>query len=342
MRQHGESRARGFTLVELLVVIAIIGLLVALLLSAVQAARESARRSSCLNNLRQIGIAAHHFHEINRAFPVGAEAKPCPTAPKLSWTFYRWSSLAHLTALIEESNLRDSLDLSVPLYGVNYEIAPQNQRSVKTMLPIFLCPSDDPRMIYSKCAPTNYAACAGTGLCEGNALNPGSPFDTDGVFYVNSHTRLSQILDGSSQTALFSESILGTAEGEPVRGDVQLDYKFALSAPLDANKCDQTQQWNQTNGRGFAWASGEYRCALYNHYYTPNAPLPDCIGVTLAGGVQREKSAFGFRAARSRHPGGVNVLMADGSARYVNDSVDARVWLAWATRAGNEVLSTTE
>ncbi len=96
--------AGGFTLVELLVVIAIIAVLVAMLLPAVQAARESARRTSCINNLKQIGVASQSFYDGHGSFPVGAESKAWPAAPSNAWTFYRWSSLAHLAPFLEEGN----------------------------------------------------------------------------------------------------------------------------------------------------------------------------------------------------------------------------------------------
>src|SRR5215212_3523541 len=101
-----DTRQHGFTLVELLVVIAIIGVLIAVLLPAIQAARESARRTSCINNLKQIGVAANNFHNNYRAFPVGAESKEWPALQFNPWTFYRWSSLAHLTPFLEETNAR--------------------------------------------------------------------------------------------------------------------------------------------------------------------------------------------------------------------------------------------
>src|SRR5262249_44540851 len=102
--QRQLTQRPGFTLVELLVVIAIVGILMALLLPAIQMARESARRTSCNNNLKQIGAAAFQFHDARGVFPVGSESKPCPTMPSNPWTFYRWSTLAHMTPFLEESN----------------------------------------------------------------------------------------------------------------------------------------------------------------------------------------------------------------------------------------------
>ena len=288
-RRRHSRRPSGFTLIELLVVVAIIGVLVALLLPAIQASRESARNASCTNNLRQIGLAVNNFYSQRNVLPVGSESKQWPTAPTNAWTFYRWSTLAHLTPFLEESNVYNALDLTVPMYGTNLALTPQNARGVALLVPLFLCPSDTGQIISSNYGPTNYAACAGSGA------GGGTPNNTDGVFYVNSRTRLPQITDGTTHTAIFSESILGTPDGSTIPSDYTVDYKFTLSAPLTDARCTSTQQWNVSDGRGFAWASGEYRCALYNHYLLPNQPTPDCLGVTLSGGPQLMYTPYGWR-----------------------------------------------
>jgi prepilin-type N-terminal cleavage/methylation domain-containing protein/prepilin-type processing-associated H-X9-DG protein len=328
-----RPRTTGFTLVELLVVIAIVGVMVAILLPSIQAAREAARRSACANNLRQLGIGTQNFYSVNNAFPNGSESKAWPAAPSNAWTFYRWSALAQLAPFLEESNVHDALDLTVPLYGINLDVTPQNKYGAALAVPLFLCPADLGQVVSPGFGPTNYAVCAGTGA------GGGTPVNTDGIFYVNSRTRLSQISDGSSHTALASESVLGNTDGSLLQKDYTVDYKFTLSSPLTDARCATTQQWNVSNGRGFAWVSGEFRCALYNHYYTPNQPIADCLGVTLTGGLPMQYTPYGWRAARSRHPGGVNLLMADSSVQFVYDDVDPSVWQAWATRKGNEVAA---
>jgi prepilin-type N-terminal cleavage/methylation domain-containing protein/prepilin-type processing-associated H-X9-DG protein len=329
LRDHGFRP--GFTLVELLVVIAIIAMLIALLLPAVQAARESGRRTSCVNNLRQIGIATQNFYDARGSFPVGADAQAYAGHPSHPWTFYRWSSLAHLTPYLEESSVYNALDLSLPLYDVNFQVTAANTKGVALVVPLFLCPSDHGQVISPGFGPTNYAACAGSGGAGG------SPIDTDGIFYVNSRTTLSQVADGASHTALYCESVLGSAKGTPIARDYHVDYKFTLSVPLTAGNCDSTPQWNVSDPRGFSWVNGEFRCALYNHHYRPNEPLPDCIAATLLAGVQQRYTPYGWRAARSRHPGGVNLLLADGAVQFVDDGIEPGLWRAMSTRQGGEV-----
>ena len=214
------------------------------------------------------------------------------------------------------------LDFNVPLYkGVSAEVPAVNAEGVKLMISVFLCPSDHGQRVNQAFGPTNYAACAGSGA------NGGSPINADGVFFVNSRTRMNKITDGTSHTAMFSESLLGNPDGSPLQRDVQLDYKFTLSAPLTDDRCANTSQWNLQNGRGFAWVSGEMRCALYNHYYRPNEPTPDCMGSSF-GDVNSDFHPLRLARARSKHGGGVNLLLADGAVRFVEDGVDGSLWQA--------------
>lgn len=331
----------GFNLVEVLVVVAIIAMLIALLLPAVQAGREASRRIACGSNLRQLGLAAAGYETARGWFPLGAEAREWSGRRFFPQTFFRWSAFAHLTPFCEEAHLLAGLDLSVPLYrGLEptaESIAPQNRPVVKIIVPQFLCPSDKAAAVSELFGPTNYAGCAGSGV------GGGTPFQTDGMFFINSRIRTKEITDGLAKTALFAESTLG--EG-PTRTQNRADvnsataYAFWSGSPLTSARCAAAAIWNERDPRGFSWANGEYRTTLYNHGRLPNDPEIDCIGVvrettdpavTYAG--------YGWRAARSRHPGGVNVAMADGSLRFVTDDVDPAVWKAAATRAGGETVT---
>ncbi len=324
---------RAFTLVELLVVIAIIGILIALLLPAVQAAREASRRMGCANNLKQLGLALHDFNDAVGHLPSGADAKPFPAAPTHPHNFYRWSALVHLLPYLEQSNTYNQLDLSLPLYGANFQVTSENKAAVALVLPLFLCPSDKQEAVTEGFGPTNYAVGTGTGT------GGGTPFDTDGPFFVNSQTRLADVTDGTSNTAFMSESLLGEGpEGttDATVMDFRRDYAFFLSAPLTDALCSKPVTYNYSNRRGFSWANGEYRCGFYNHYYTPNRAVFDCIGVQIFGAIEKRQAPFGWRTARSNHPGAVNLLLGDGSVRPVRDEIDPAVWRALATRDGGE------
>jgi type II secretory pathway pseudopilin PulG len=311
-----------------LIVVAIIGALVSLLLPAVQAAREAARRSSCVNNLRQLGIAASHHVSAVGHFPSGSEAKAHPGAPLAPWTLYRWSALAKLTPYLEQTAAHDVIRLDLPLYGSNLQVTPENLEAARLVVGDFLCPSDIGRAVSDEFGPTNYAACAGSGS------RGGSPHTSDGIFFVNSATRPGEIADGLSKTALFSESTLGEAHAPD--HDPQTEYKFVFTAPLTETLCRNTIQWNVTDLRGFAWVNGEFRCALYNHRFTPNSTTPDCMGVSIGGDVTVRYTPYGWRGPRSKHTGGVNLLTADGGVQFVNDDVEEGTWRALATVKGGE------
>ncbi len=331
-------RRTGVTLVELLVVVTIIGVLVGLLLPAVQTARESGRRTACVNNMRQLGLGLANFESANRKYPVGSESRSFPGYQRVTAQHCRWSALAHLSPYYEEQKLLGGLDRSVPLY-IDLRpdaIAPQNRPIVKIVVPLFLCPSDRGVAVSPIFGPTNYAACTGSG-------NDGTPYDTDGLFFINSQIRMKDVTDGLAKTVAFSESLLGDSAGTN-RSTVTpaSAYQYVHSAPLSEASCAATSVWNFTDPRGFSWANGEYRTTMYNHRLLPNDTTMDCMGLLTnppPDSIGRLYAAYGWRAARSRHLGGVNLLMADGSGQFVEDGVDPEVWKAFSTRAGGEVTA---
>jgi prepilin-type processing-associated H-X9-DG protein len=318
----------------------------------VQKVREAAARIKCANNLKQLGLSVHNYESANQKFPAGFTGNAPTGAPAY---FYSWSTLAILNPFLEQTNIYNSMDLNVPVYALTspYNVLPQNQFAVVQKVPLFLCPSDKQEPVsnaygVTNLGPTNYAACLSTGLANG-AQPAGSPWDANGAFFAQSKTTITAITDGTSNTACMSESLLGdgaenATSATPPSGSTQTSFKYiGFGTPLSDSACASGTTWNGSNRRGFMWASGEIRCAAYNHYYTPNNSLPDCVAnaISLPGDQypgQRAYTAVGWRGARSRHSGGVNILLCDGSVRFVTNSVDINTWRALATRAGGEVL----
>lgn len=315
---------RAFTLIELLVVIAIIGVLVGLLLPAIQAARESARRSQCVNNLKQLGLGLTNFESTNRFLP-GVGLPPPVAGQQSQWAF---SVQAKILPFLEEESLRSLIDLKQPLMlgsGGSQTINPLQKDIVKTVVPIFLCPSDTQEPLFdandAKWAGTNYMVNAGTGL-PAYALTS----KLDGLFWYQSNVRLAKITDGLSRTILMSEAILGnnvttmsTSPVDPVRQYASFGGQGAISDTI----CQSCDRWAGTRGSAWVWGR-EFNTAFYT-YQLPNYRSWDCA-----------RSGAGWFAARSMHPGGVNIMMCDGSVNFITDEIGLTTWRALSTREGAE------
>jgi prepilin-type N-terminal cleavage/methylation domain-containing protein/prepilin-type processing-associated H-X9-DG protein len=331
---------RAFTLIELLVVIAIIAVLIALLLPAVQSAREAARRMQCTNNLKQLGIATHNYLGSVGRFPFGGIVLPA-NHPYLISGFtkqghYRWSLLAQLTPYLEQTSVFNALNLSLPIMDGAAVVMPQNSTVNQTQVGLLICPSDGKGQCIPDFAASNYMGCTGDGVL-GNGFGVADPsFGTpNGVFYFNSSTSLAELTDGTSNTALMSESLVGSGAASGVKSGpidvaevaVQVSGGSPVYTPLSPAECAAaTSTFFRRNS---AWVQGSYQHALYSHYDTPNSTFPDCL----------RQQYHGWKAPRSRHPGGVNLLLGDGSVRFVKNTVNLQAWRALSTRNGGEVIS---
>lgn len=348
LRQSVQTvRRKGFTLVELLVVIAIIGVLVALLLPAVQAAREAARRSSCTNNLRQLGVAAHNFESANKTFPL-ARAKIFHTQANRNT---QWGHLSRILPYVEGSTIHSLIDFTrIPNDSLN-------ERGVKSKIPFFICPTDpEDRVNGTYCADTGGQLDWGRSSYRGNGGNmpgvtatavqndPPPIEENNGIYVTNFLVKASHITDGLSNTAMYSEKVRG--DGDLSRIEVASDWfriggtgatadsiYSACSAVVPSN---QTTQQNQFPCGGRNWTHGDYSPTRYNHIMPPNAnSCSQSSGTFNATPVNEDGGAH---TASSQHTGGVNVTMADASTRFVSDGIDPLVWRAMGSRDGDETI----
>jgi prepilin-type N-terminal cleavage/methylation domain-containing protein/prepilin-type processing-associated H-X9-DG protein len=343
-------RRRGFTLIELLVVIAIIAILIGLLLPAVQAAREAARRAQCVNNLKQIGIAIHNYVSTAKVLPFGKGASYAPVLPGTP-VYARWSAHSQLLMFIEQGNLFNSINFNLPpetpgMAGAVPFMPPyqdpnrENSTASRTQLAVFLCPSDGPP-VPDWPGGTNYLGNQQTWACDLSEGNPPTIAPNEvpqGIFYYLSQVSFADVTDGLSNTAFFSEKIRGTGVANPKTDLLVTNNQSSLNATYqDCTSINQMTAPPLTSRQGMSWVMGEMCCTTYNHVAPPNQL--SCAGLNFPGSMANMSMQV---PPSSRHTGGVNMLMGDGSVRFLKNSVALTTWRALGTRNGGETISSSD
>lgn len=305
LRLRRKSNHKAFTLIELLVVIAIIAILIALLLPAVQQAREAARRSQCKNNLKQLGLALHNYHDVHNSFPVGNYACCWGT-----WMIALFPQLEQTALYNMYNHNRKFLDQDGRYSGVD------NRPVTTRRISVFSCPSDT-EAVYSASNLTkhNYLANYGnTGFQQQATLNGvqfgGAPFASIATTGGRVE-KMSTMTDGLSNTLLLGEGIQ-TPETNDLRGLTWYGNSSAFTTYLGPNS---------NSADMIAGTSG---CVSQPERNSP------CAYATTANPD--------MLASRSRHTGGVQVSLADGAARFISENISIDVWRALGTSRGGEVV----
>jgi len=354
---HASRKRQAFTLVELLVVIAIIGILIALLLPAVQAAREAARRSQCVNNLKQLGLAHHNYHDTYRTFVSRMAGTGSPTSACADGNRNRRSGFISLLAFMEQGAMWDQIKAG----GGSPVSAPEGPCGWSRWGPWnyppagVRCPSDGDVPAFS----SNTLGLHNYGFCIGDQVAV-VPYDTTvrGIFSARRCTSIAKITDGTTNTIMMSERLkayYGNRTAQASEREHVLGMAIGVTGLAGSPGMCQTV----TDGRYFLagqtirayfggqWVEGLPENTGLNTVLPPNAPACRDGGQTYNDGRDM------VQPPTSRHPGGANALLADGSVRFISETIDTGnlmvaqpsggesrygVWGALGSKEGGETI----
>ena len=332
-------RRSGFTLIELLVVIAIIAVLIALLLPAVQQAREAARRTQCKNNLKQLGLALHNYHDVYTIFPYSSGGTKVGNTNSTDGNWDRLSGLVTLLPYIEQANLWNQIAAGGMINGTGpwQPMGPSpwiaGYPPTQTQINVFRCPSETGQggsgvndgFDFSKMGRTNYGFCLGDTGQNVNQWDAGR--QCRGMAFYHSSLGLRDCTDGSSNTILMGEigvsigdgnrnDIIGQVADGVFQGDKGVPWAVtkpsACLAQVSGNAYIATA--NVHSLRGNRWDDGCPSSSGFQTILPPNSPSCDESGWDAGSGVY---------SAGSRHTGGAHVLMGDGAVRFISQNIDA-------------------
>jgi prepilin-type processing-associated H-X9-DG protein len=292
---------------------------------------------SCQNNLKQIGIALHHYHDDYGKFPPGRNVNPVNGQGRC------FSAYAYLLPYLEADNLYTQI-----VFTANPDTDPVNAFVLDSTIPYFQCPSDQHNKLQGLNAVHNYPLNTGTTYSVSPRNPSGNP--VTGIFFENSKVRFADILDGTSQTVCVSETVLSDPSGPTVWDGVSPTNGFVLTRGNNnlltgpelidyASQCSGAGLVLQQT-RGSKWLYGAPGHSMYNHMRTPNDPNVDCRG----GIPHSNKTDALWRVlslnvtAHSRHPGGVNALFCDGHVKFISNNIALAIWQALGTRSGQEPI----
>ncbi|RLT12972.1 MAG: DUF1559 domain-containing protein [Planctomycetota bacterium] len=333
------AKTRGITMIELLVIISIISMIALIIIPGIQASRESARKAQCVNQLKQFGVAIAQFETTNREFPASITSSDTTAWKRVG--FQSMSVHMQILPYLEQKPLYDSVNLNPHPNSRFLAFASlSNFTALQTRVGTFLCPSDR----FKKLPGNSYRANVGPNPDLLELQHVSEPKGGGGALRPLYPTKASEFTDGLSKTVGLSERVAGSNEIsfskdrdlwftglEKSRGLVSNDELVEICGIPNPNPSEFYA------ALGTYWLPGRYADTVYNHVGTPNAPFPDCV---MHEKLYEGRPPLNTAAvtARSRHNGGVQVLLMDGSVSFVKNSITYSIWRAISTRSGNERL----